>query len=329
MFRAHVRLLVTLTAAIALVASSYPAHAITNSANTLKVSPVRTDIQVLPGETRTVPVTITNITGGDITVSPIENDFIAADESGNPSLILDADKFAPTHSLKRFMTPLADVMIPARESKTIDVTITVPKTAQAGGYFGAIRFAPSDPDSGGQVNLSASVASLILVTVPGDLTEKLNLTDFEVQQDGHAGSLFHSEKGVATTFRFENKGNVQVAPFGQITVKQGKTTVYQTEFNTKDPREVVLPDSARRWTVPLEKISGFGHYTVTATLTYGQKNQTVEVSKSFWVVPVGLIITVAIAVVIAVVLGLAIWYFLRSYKRKILSSQSQRGRYRR
>jgi len=276
-----------------------------------------------------VPVTITNITGGDITVSPIENDFIAADESGNPSLILDADKFAPTHSLKRFMTPLADVMIPARESKTIDVTITVPKTAQAGGYFGAIRFAPSDPDSGGQVNLSASVASLILVTVPGDLTEKLNLTDFEVQQDGHAGSLFHSEKGVATTFRFENKGNVQVAPFGQITVKQGKTTVYQTEFNTKDPREVVLPDSARRWTVPLEKISGFGHYTVTATLTYGQKNQTVEVSKSFWVVPVGLIITVAIAVVIAVVLGLAIWYFLRSYKRKILSSQSQRGRYRR
>lgn len=329
--RAYISATMAFVLALVLVASSwYPAAAVTNVANTLKVSPVRSDITAKPGETTKVPVIVTNLTDGDIMVHPSENDFVAGDESGTPSLILDETQYAPTHSLKRFMTPLSDVTIPAKQSKTIDVVIAVPASAQAGGYFGALRFAPTTPDGGGQVNLSASVASLILLTVPGALTEKLNLTSFDVQQNGKAGSLFHDNKNLAVAFRFENKGNVQVGPFGQIAVMKGKDIVYKADFNTSTPHDVVLPDSARKWSVPLEKIASFGHYTVTATLTYGSTNQTVQVSKSFWVIPFAYMVGAGIALLVLIGLIVGIWLFLRSYKRRILRSQSHRvGGYRR
>ena len=296
-----------------------------NAANTLKVSPVRSDIQILPGASQTVKVIISNLTDAPVTVQPIENDFIAKGEDGTPALILNADQFAPTHSLKRFMTPLGNVTIPAQSSSVVNVVITVPQTAQAGGYFGAIRFAPASPDGGKQVNLSASVASLMLLTVPGNIVEKLNLTSFTVQQNGKDGTYFQNPNNLQASFRFENKGSVQEAPFGNISVKNGNKVVYSYDFNQTAPRDVVLPDSARRWNVPLKDIGAFGHYTVEATLTYGAKNQTVDVIQSFWVVPFVVIIGGIVGLLVLIGLIIAIVAFLRSYKKRIINSYGRGG----
>lgn len=302
--------------AIVLGNSHWAAAAETNAANTLKVSPVRTDIEIQAGTSKTVQTTVTNLTKAPITVRPIENDFVAGDESGTPALILDEGKFAPTHSLKRFMAPLSDVTIPAGKSKTIGVVITVPKNAQAGGYFGAVRFAPSTPDGGGQVNLSGSVASLILLTVPGKVTEKLNMTSFDIRQDGKAGSFFQSPNDLQASVRFENKGGLQAGPFGKVSVKQGDKVVYETDFNNKTPRDMILPDSARRFDIPLKKIESFGNYTVSATFTYGTKNQTIEVSSSFWVIPQFLIIATAVGVLVLVGLIVGIWMLIKSSRHR-------------
>lgn len=290
----------------------------TNQANTLKVSPVRTDVEIKAGETKKVDTVITNLTNAPITVRPVTNDFIAGDERGTPALILDADKFAPTHSLKRFMQPIPDTTIDAKSSKKIVVTIIVPKDAQSGGYFGAIRFAPASAEDGGQVNLSASVASLILMTVPGPVTEQLNLTSFEITQGEKAGSLFQTPDNLQASFRFENKGNVQLAPFGQISVQKGKEVVYTANFNQETTKEVVLPDSARRWDVPLKDIGKFGHYKVTATFTYGKNNQTIQVERSFWVIPLAVIIGGAIGLVVLIALIIIVVIALRNYKKRIL-----------
>lgn len=298
---------------------------INNAPNTLKISPVRSDITVAPGNTKVVQTMVTNLTDEAITVQPIANDFIAGDESGTPALILDADKYAPTHSLKRFMVPLDTVTIPAKQTATVDVTIAVPEDAKAGGYFGAIRFAPTIPNSGGQVNMSTSVASLILLTVPGDMIEQMNLTDFEIKQGGKVGTFFGSANDIAATVRFENKGNVQLGPFGKISVTQGDKVVYETDFNAQNPRDMTLPDSARRWEIPLKNIGSFGNYTVNATFTYGSKNQTVEVTKSFWVIPLSVILWTAGGILALIGLIVGIWIFLRNYKRRILRNQSGRS----
>ena len=297
-----------------------------STANTLKVSPVRTDIQIKAGSRDVVEITITNLTNKPVLVAPIENDFIQGDESGTPSIILDEKQYAPTHSLKRFMAPIANVTVPAKESVTVGVTISVPADAQAGGYFGALRFAPTNPDGGGQVNLSPSVASLILLTVPGPTTEKLNLTEFTLQQGSKPGTDFRTPKDLKAVFRFENKGNVQLGPFGKISVTQGDTLVYDYDFNNKNPRDVVLPDGARKWEIPLNNIGDFGYYTVHGTFTYGTKNQTIEVERSFWIIPTSYIIAAiaAIIVIIGLVIGLVFW--LRGRRRRAIRRRAGRRR---
>ena len=310
-----VRMVVGIALAMVLVMSVLAASANAQTANTLKVSPVRTDITIKAGESGVVPVTVTNLTGSDVLVAAIENDFIQGDESGTPSIILDANEYAPTHSLKRFMEPLSNVTVPANGSSTVEVKINVPADAQAGGYFGALRFAPTTPDSGGQVNLSASVASLILLTVPGPVTEQLNLTDFVLQQGGKSGTDFRTANDLSVMFRFENKGNIQLGPFGKISVTQGKNLVYDYDFNLETPREVVLPDGARKWEVPLKNIGEFGYYTVHGTFTYGSKNQTIEVERSFWVIPTYMIIA-AIALLALLIAGIVFLIFWLKGRRK-------------
>ena len=292
------------------------AQSVNNSTNVIKISPVRTDIQIAPGESKTVQMTVTNLTNDPILVAPVQNDFISGDESGTPALILDADEYAPTHSLKRFMQPIANVTIPAQKSVTIDVVIKVPAGTQAGGYFGAIRFAPTVPGSGGQVNLSPNAASLILLSVPGPVTEKLDLTDFRIQQSGKNGNFFGNSEGISAFIRFENKGNIQEGPFGKIIVKNFGKVVSDIDFNTVSPRDQILPDAARRWDVLLKDLGSFGYYTVSGTLTYGQKNQTIDVTTSFWIIP-QIVIIIAIAALLLII-GLIVFliFFIRNRRRR-------------
>lgn len=307
------------------VLHSFSASAAT--ANTLKVSPVRSDIQAKPGESTTVKTVVTNLTDDEVMVHASTNDFVAGDESGTPALVLDADKFAPSHSLKRFMEPIGDVTIPAKKTAVVEVNINVPKTAKAGGYFGAVRFAPTTPDSGGQVNLSASVASIILLTVPGDMTEKLNLTNFDLQQGSDKHTFFMSGKDIHAAFRFYSTSSVQVAPFGKVSVQKGDKVVYAADFNAKTPRDMVLPESARRWDVPLKNVEEFGKYTVSATFTYGTKNQTIDVTKTFWVIPQTYIIGAIVALVVLIaIIALIIWLIVRARKNRKPSKSVNRGR---
>jgi len=300
------------------------AKSVTSSNNSLQISPVRSDITVQPGESGTVKVIVTNTTSAPLNLKAIENDFIAGDEKGTPSIILDPNSYAPSHSLKRFMVPLQNVTVAAHESKEVDVQVTVPKNAQAGGYYGAIRFAPAADDSGNSVNLSASVASLILLTVPGPVTESLTMTDFAIQQNGGTSGSFRTPDGIALFMRFVNKGNIQEAPFGQIYVQKGNKTVYKYDFNTTDPKDNILPDSARRWTIPLKGFGKFGKYTVGATLSYGTKGQSIEIKKTIWIIPTAYILGAIIGLVVLIAVVGGLWLFLRSYKRKILRSSRRR-----
>ena len=287
--------------------------------NSIRISPLRTDLTIAAGKTGTVEIDVTNLTKGTAEYQAIENDFVAGDEKGTPAIILDQNAYAPTHSLKRFMVPLPNITVPAGATKAVDVTIKVPITAQAGGYFGALRFAPAAAGSQ-PLSLSSSAASLILLTVPGPTVQKLDLTNFEVQQNGYTSTNFRTPNNLSLLIRFTNQGNLQEAPFGQINVTKGKTKLLFTDdFNQSQPPDEILPDSARRWSIPLQNVGKFGKFTVTATLTYGN-GQSIQVSKDFWVVPTKYIIG---AIVVLIVLILLIWIIVRTIR-----NSRRRNRYR-
>lgn len=295
-------------------AQAAPPSASKTAANTLKVSPVRTDIEVLPGSREVVQVTVTNLADQPVTVRPVANDFVAGDERGTPAIILDETEYAPTHSLKRFISPLSPVTIGPRESKTIYVVVTVPKEAQAGGYFGSIRFMPSSPDTGGQVNLSPSIASLVLLKVPGQVVEDMSVRTFEVQQGGKGSFYFQDPQDLSLATRFENKGNVQVAPRGRVAVSRGSTVIYEADFNAETPADMILPDSIRRWDIPLKDIGSIGYFTATSTISYGDKNQTLELKQSFWVAPLWFFLAAA-GTILVLVAGIITWVIIAAKRR--------------
>lgn len=314
-------------ATTAKTAAKAPATPVNAETNTLKISPVRTDLTINAGSTGTVVMHVYNITSTAIEITPIENDFIAGpEENGTPAIILSPTQYAPTHSLKRFMNPLpSTITVPANNSTTVTLTIVVPQSAQSGGYFGAVRFAPTSPRGGKQVNLSPSVASLILVTVPGPTTQLVGITNFDIEQDGSAGTDFHNNKNLSLFMRFENKGNLQEAPFGQIYVEKGKKVVFTDNFNQNQPPSEILPDSYRRWSIPLSGIGDFGKYTIGAALTYGSGTQeALDITKTVWIIPTVLIFAAIGGLVALIVIVLVIWFLLRSYKKKILRGHRRR-----
>lgn len=288
------------------------------TANTLKIAPLRHDISVDPGGQVTVNITVTNPSKNDIEVRPIQNDFIAEDENGNPGIILDDNEYASTHSLKRLLRPMDNFVIPSKESAVAEVVVEVPPDTKPGGYFGAIRFAPAIPDGGGQVNTSISVVSLILLTVNGDAPEELSLTNFDLKNgDGTISDFLINPSNVSLTTRFENGGDIQLAPFGKISVKKGSTVVQEIDFNNRDPKDMILPNSARRWDSSLTGIDSFGKFTVDAIFTYGSSNQTIEASKSFWVIPITAV--VVILAMLMTLVGLFIGLFIHLKKKRSLS----------
>jgi hypothetical protein len=299
--------------------------------NGLKVSPVRTDLTIEPGNTQTVTITVQNVTGSTATFQAIINDFVATsgNETGQPDLILDPNKYAPSHSLKRFVAPVPDVTLAAGESKEVKVNISVPTNAAGGGYFGAVRFAPAgSSDAGKNVTLSASVGSLILVKVPGNIKEQLTLETFDVRQGdpnkAGASGLFMSGKDLNAVARFKNSGDVQEQPFGKVVLKKGGKVIASSEINNTDPRGNVLPDSIRRFSVSLDKASGWGKYTVEGNFGYGTKGQLLSATTSFYVIPVLLIVLVVLAVAVLLFLIFGLPRLIKRYNQRVLRKAGRR-----
>ncbi len=293
--------------------------------NALKVSPVRQDVAADPGTKKTISIYVTNLTSVPANLHAVQNDFTASsDESGKPNVILDEKEYAPSHSLKRFMLPIKDFTVPANGTKQVDVILDVPKNAAGGGYFGAVRFEPASQSTDKTLSVSASVGSLILLKVNGTIKEQLSIESFDVRKDGKAGKLFTSRKDLTTVVRFKNSGNVQVAPFGKIVLSKGSKELFSKEINESKPLGSVLPDSIRRFEVPLDKVGGFGKYTVQGNFGYGSTGQLLSSKVTFYVVPVALIVALAIGVALVLLAIFFLPRLIRAYNRKVIRRASKR-----
>lgn len=295
--------------------------------NGLRVTPVRSDLTIQPGTSQTVNVTVTNITTTPATLAAIVNDFTSnGDESGQPALLLDANQFAPKHSLKRFVKDIPGFTLQPGQQKTIPVTINIPANAAGGGYYGTVRFAPSDSiDPDKNVTLAGSVGSLILVRVPGDVKSQLSIASFDTRQNGGAKSLFFTNKGIEAVVRFQNQGNIQEQPFGKILLKDRSDKILaEYEINDVDPRGNVLPDTIRRFNTELNNIGKFGQYRLVGNFGYGSNGQLLSASTTFYVVPSILIIGFLSVVGLLVFLIFGLPRLVKAYNERIISQARRR-----
>lgn len=315
--------MVSIVAVPALAATQSPSG---GAGSGLKVSPVTTNLVMNKGETHTVTVYVQNVTKDAISLQAIINDFTAGDnETGQPQLILDPNQYAPTHSLKRYVAPIGNFTLQPGEQKGISVNIAIPQSAAAGGYYGAVRFAPASVSGGSNVTLSASVGSLILVKVPGEVKEDLKLLSMDVRTspDESPRVVFTSNSGLVAAVRFQNQGDVQEQPFGKLLLKQGDKQLASYEINNDTPRGNVLPDSTRKFTINLDKVGMFGQYTIVGNFGYGSNGQLLTGQTTFYVIPVGLIIA---AIVVLLLIAFAIFglpRLVKAYNRRVIRKASR------
>lgn len=292
-----------------------------NSGSGLSISPTRTELSIKPGQAGTVTITIKNVTKGPITAKALVNDFEPDNDTGEPKLITDDTKRSAA-SIRDFLIGFDDIELQPDQEKEINIPIQIPSDAAPGAYYGVVRYQAvpktTSEQGAGQVALTASVGSLVLIEVPGNITEKIEISSVKAFYKSKAGSVFTSKPNqVGITVK--NLGNSFAKPFGQVQVfnMRGKQT-YAYELNNSTPRGNILPSSSRTFKDDLKGMSAPGRYEIVANVSFGRGGEILNYTTTFWYLPVWLL--VVIGVVLLALVGSA-YYLFRRYTSRSLSKR--------
>lgn len=294
--------------------------------NGFRISPVRAEYTIDKGKSEVMTVTVENPTDFAITAKPRVTDFLASDnETGEARPILDDTAPKPKNSITDLIETPDPIELSPKQKQDIPITIRVPENANSGGYYGVILFEPAVINTEGNVGLSASTGPIVLVRVPGDLTERLDLLELSAAQGDKAKSFFTSGD-VSALIRLKNTGDIHVKPFGRVQVKSmfGKV-VADYELNSVDPRANILPDSTRRFIDPIKKPGRgwIGRYTIEANLGYNQgTGDLITARTTFWYIPSWAII-VLLLLLVAIAGG--IFWLLKGRDVKRAHTSTRRG----
>ncbi len=323
-------LLLLITGASPVLAAS---SATSGHGNGLKISPVRNDLTIKPGEAQTIDMYVTNLTKGPADLKVVIDDFTAGtDETGIPNILLNGEK-APEHSLKDYISPIDNFTLNPKETKDVKANVSIPSGTSAGGYFGVVRFVPAPSNTNKNVNLTGSVGSLVLVTVPGNYKEQMSIESLDVRKMdsdthklGDPSVIYTNDNDLFGVVRFQNSGDVQEQPFGKLLLKKGGKTLGSYEINNTVPKGNVLPDSVRRFSVPLKDLHGMGKYTIEGNFGYGNKGQLLSAKTTFYIIPIGIIIALVILLILILLAIFMLPKTIKKYNRGVVNRAARNAR---
>lgn len=277
----------------------------------LSISPTISQFTIKPGDKATVKITLKNITVDNVTAQGFVNDFTSDGTTGNPK-ILTNEKQPTQNSIINFVYGLSNISLQRGEQKTVSIGLQVPKNTTPGAYYGIIRYKAIPANGGapapGQVALTASVGTIVLVTVPGNIHEQVQLKSLDIYRGARASRVF-VKPPTSIGIGIANFGNGFVAPFGNVEVHNmfNKTVISYQINNPKQPGNI-LPGSSRVFTHNINGINRIGRYTVVASVSYGKGAQVLSLQKNIWYIPIWFV-----ALFVIIVLGL-LYLALRFYR---------------
>lgn len=295
-------------------------HASAQGGSGLQLSPTRSEISANPGEQKTFTIALKNITQSKLSTQVSLNDFESDNVSGTPKILVDTNNRTP-YTLSKMIKGLKNVELAPGETKEIKATIDIPANAAPGAYFGAVRYAvvpQNNTDSERQIALNASVAHLVLVEVPGDVVQQIQVQSLDLQKQGKAHKFFFNRPDQAS-LSVKNLGNGFSRPFGRVTINNGfGKEVFNYEVNNNDPKSIVLPNSSRVFTNEVGGVSLPGKYTATASIAYGNGAEVVNYKSSFWYMPIWFLAIIFALILVIVVIAYLIYrkkFSTKSYKK--------------
>lgn len=297
-------------------ATVLPVGAQNSPASGVRISPTRAEVSVEKGQSGEARFNIKNITGGPVVVKAVLNDF-DPQEDGSLKPLREGESNAA--SIRNFVTLPADVTLEAEQAVDMVVPITIPENQAPGAYYGVVLFQGlpvSEGQGPGQVSLTGSVGGIILVNVPGEIKESMQLVSIRA---GRATPGNSTEVRLSNVFaqpfdrvqvRVNNTGNSFLKPFGKVTINNWRgqeVAVY--EMNDSDPRANVLPGSQRVFTDEIAGVKMPGRYTISAGIAYGDGGDVLTQKVTVWYLPVWLVI------VVVVILAALVFGILKMLKR--------------
>lgn len=319
------------------VAYAAPAPAVSADSAALSIVPKK-NYQIDPGETINDTLVIRNLDADNpLNLSLRVVDFTFSDDGGTPKLMLDENAEQTAWSLKPFITLPKTISIPAKESRTIDMSVAIPQNHGGGSYYSAIVYSSASPD-GGNVGLSASGVTLAFADVTGDINENLKLKEFGPyfynRETGKSEYRYlMMEQPVNMAFTLKNNGNVTAAPVGSITLKHmfGKEITIN-EVNPNDSLALIGQTRTYASCIKSEtknvKFEGAetpanscvtpnlwpGFYSTELNLFYGRNGeQTQDINSTGWFLYMPLWFIIFVLVVLAA-LGFFIYRLVNKFR---------------
>jgi hypothetical protein len=271
------------------------------------ISPPLVELSADPGQKVTANIKLTNVSAGPLHITVQANDFGSKNETGEPNILFDENK-ETTYSLRRWVVTPQEFDLKSQETRTIAVPIQVPANAEPGGHYGVIRFTGTSEGGSNDVSLAASIGSLVLLQVSGDIRQEAAVEDFYTAGVNFDKQSFFESTPLQFVTRIRNDGNIHVKPTGTVTVTDSFGNDISSLRINGDPNDEkqqprsILPQSVRRFDTALQDKQLFGRYEATLDLTYAD-GKTLQQTTHFWVIPYRLILA-GIAIAALVVFGL-------------------------
>jgi hypothetical protein len=302
-------------------------------AEAVRLSPVRAEFEVSPGESVTGSVKVHNNESRPLTLYTSAQTFQAQGETGSPELVESKTGFPAWISME------PAVYVPVGETVTLDYSITVPSDATPGGNFGAIVLSPETGGSGNVV-IGSKIAMLVFLRVAGDINEEGGIIEFKPER------RVFSALPVSLMYRFNNNGGDRLLPQGHIKVRS-LVGIRTGKFDANPVIGNVLPQSVRSFTVEWARGAseqqrttqsveykeylesgffgkagyqlrnfGFGFYFATVAVDYGFSSELSDRSTTWFIVfPWQLIICLVVILGALYAIGR---YGMRAYSARII-----------
>lgn len=257
------------------------------------VGPGKQELEIKPGESKTVNITVSNRMG-DTRIFNLDTEDFTGSKSTEDTVILLGEDSGP-YSLKDFISfPEPSFELRHAQRAIVPVTIFVPADAAPGGLYGSVLVSTASKpgeSKGPSSAIVTRIGTLFFVRVPGDVTEEGKLTQFQTKE----AQKIYGAGPVTFELLYENNGSVHLNPSGEISIKN----ILGKEIGKVDVEPwFAMPDSLRLREVNWE--SGFllGKYTAVASIYRGYDNIVDTMEFSFWVIPIKLLVLVCVVMVI-------------------------------
>lgn len=244
------------------------------------VGPGKVELTLNPGESKTIEVTLANRMGDDRIFDLIVEDMKGS-ENPEQTVVLLGDDRGPYSLRDYFSVSEWSFMLPHARKAVIPVTVTMPADVEPGGYYGSVLFTttskPNENKAQGAAAIISRIGVLFFVTVPGAGNYDGELESFS------AKSTYFTEGPIPFQMLFRNRGNMNLNPSGEITIRN----MIGTQVDTIEVEPwFALPGSLRLREIEWNRAALMGRYTAEATIKRDYEDRVDTKTVAFWVIPV-------------------------------------------